>query len=246
MRQDSSESEAIEVSVCIPAYNEEALIEGTVHAGVTILQRIPGCHEILVVDDGSVDGTWQRLERLREEVPMLRTIRHPTNRGNPAAQRTLVEAARGRYIFHIGADQEWPMTELIGMHATIREGFDIVIGVRTRSSYSLGRRLLSACFNGGVRLLWGADFGDLGSVKLARAELWKRLPARSDSAFIHAERLLAARSNGARIARVPVEHRTRRAGSSSYGSLKEAWRAFLDMLHFRASGSDRMHLTDDR
>lgn len=235
MNRASRDTEGICVSICIPAYNEEDLIEETIREGASVLEDLGGCHEILVVDDGSTDRTWACIASLRDEIPMLRPLRHSRNRGNPAAQRTLVEAARGEYIFHIGADQEWPMTELVRMLEKIREGYDIVIGVRTRSSYSLGRRLMSACFNCGVRLLWGADFGDLGSLKLARSGLWKRLPARSDSAFIHAERLLVARQHGARIAQVPVEHRIREAGSSSFGSLKEASAALLDMFRFRVT-----------
>ena len=233
------------VSVVIPAFNEEEVIADTVAEAVQVLSALPGEHEILVCDDGSTDGTLAVLRELEPRVPMLRVLVHERNRGNPAAQRTLVGAARGRYIFHIGADREWRMAELVPMLERLERGADIVIGVRRRKQYSLGRKLVSAGFNGLVALLWGRHFGDLGSIKMARASLWKRLPFASESAFVHAERVLIAHRNGAVIETVPVDHVARRTGRSKFASPQAAARALRELVAFRLSPRSRQRLPPD-
>ena len=241
--QDSSRQ--ISVSVCIPAFNEEAVIADAVAEAVEVLEALPGDHEILVVNDGSADRTGEILSELSRQVPMLRVLEHEKNLGNPAAQKTLVGAARGRFIFHIGADREWRMDEIPRMLAKLEEGYDIVIGVRRKKQYPLARKVVSEGFNLLVALLWGKHFGDLGSLKMARASLWTRLPFESNSAFLHAERVLVAYRNGARIATVPVDHAARKTGKSAYTSPAQPLRALADLLRFRFSPRSRYHMTED-
>jgi len=236
-----SESQPI-VSVVIPAFNEEQVIAETVGEAAELLAGVPGAHEILVCDDGSSDGTLAVLRELEPRVPMLRVLVHERNRGNPAAQRTLVTAARGRYIFHIGADREWRMAELVPMLAKLEAGADIVIGVRRRKQYSLARKFVSGSYNWLVALLWGRHFGDLGSLRMARASLWQQLPFESDSAFIHAERILIAYGNGAVIETVPVDHVARTTGSSKFANPKAAASALVDLVKFRLSSRSRYRL----
>jgi glycosyltransferase involved in cell wall biosynthesis len=227
------------VSVCIPAYNEEELIAETVAEAAGVLRAMPGEHEILVCDDGSTDRTGEILEELAAREPMLRPLRHGQNLGNPVAQRTLVGAASGDVIFHIGADREWRMAEIPRMLARLEEGYDLVIGVRRDKQYTAGRKLVSWTFNALVWLLWGRHFGDLGSIKMARADLWKRLPFDSTSAFVHAERILIAHGSGARIATLPVDHFRRTTGESKFTDPRQAARAFADLVKFRLSRRSR-------
>jgi undecaprenyl-phosphate 4-deoxy-4-formamido-L-arabinose transferase len=159
------------------------------------------------------------------------------------AQKTLVEAARGEYIFHIGADREWRMAELPRMLELLEHGNDIVIGVRRDKQYTPWRKLVSGGYNLLVALLWGRHFGDLGSIKMARASVWKRLPFDTRSAFVNAERVLIAHRSGARIATLPVDHAARKTGRSSYASPLQAARALRDLVRFRLSRRSRARLT---
>ena len=229
----------VRISVCIAAYNEEPIIAATVAEAVEVLQQIPGRHEILVVNDGSTDRTGAILAELAEREPMLRPLTHEHNRGNPAGQRTLVGAARGQYIFHIGADRQWRMSEMHQMLATIERGYDIVIGVRRDKQYSLSRKFVSTSYNLLVALLWGKHFGDLGSLKFVRASLWRRVPFLSDSAFVHAQRVIIAHRNGARLATVPVDHMPRTSGKSSFANPKQVIKATVELLRFRLSADSR-------
>lgn len=226
----------IRVSVCMPAFNEEAVIAETVAEAAEVLAGVPERHEILVVDDGSTDRTGAILAELAESEPMLRVLVHERNLGHAAAQRTLVGAAEGDVIFHIGADREWRMAELVAMLDKLEEGYDIVIGVRRNKQYSVARKLVSSSYNLLVALLWGKHFGDLGSIKMARASLWKRIPFLADSAFTHAQRILIAHANGARIATVPVDHTARKTGQSKFANPGAVVRATAELVRFRLSG----------
>src|SRR5262249_41049129 len=142
---------------------------------------------------------------------------------------------------HIGADREWRMAEIPRLLAAL-EGYDIVIGVRREKQYTWGRKVVSACFNGLVALLWGKHFGDLGSIKMVRSKLWKQIPLTSQSAFVHAQRLLIAYRNGARITTIPVDHLPRRAGQSKFARPSQAVRALIELLQFWLSPRSRYRL----
>jgi hypothetical protein len=104
---------------------------------------------------------------------------------------------------------------------------------------------VSEGFNLLVAALWGKHFGDLGSLKMARASLWTRLPFDSDSAFLHAERVLIAFRNGARIATIPVDHMPRKTGKSAYASPRQSVKALADLLRFRFSKRSRYRIPED-
>lgn len=223
------------VSICIPAYNEAEVIAETVREAGEVLDALGGENEIVVVDDGSADATWSILQELKAREPRLRPVRHERNQGNPAALKTLVKEARGDVIFHIGADREWKMSEMPRMLEVLEAGNDVVIGVRREKQYTPWRKFVSGTYNLLVALLWGRHFGDLGSIKMARASLWKRLPFDTTSVFMNAERILIAHRSGARIATLPVEHVARTTGRSSYAGASQALRALWGLLRFRFS-----------
>ncbi|GEM_PF-925999 len=232
------------ISVCIPAYNEAEHLPQVVEEAFDTLAQLPGEHEVLVADDGSTDATPAVLEYLGSRWPRLRVLHHPRNLGLAEAQRTLLRAAQGRYIFHIGADGQWRMAEMARMLPLLQQGYDLVIGVRRRKCYGPWRRLVSWSYNQLVAWLWGQHFRDLGSLKMARAALWKQLQVQAHSAFANAQRVLLAWANGARVAWLPVEHYPRRRGRSSFVHPRQAFRAAWELVRFRFSGYSKLQVAD--
>lgn len=207
-----------------------------------VLEGLEGEHEVLVVDDGSTDRTLELLRELETEIPSLRVLVHQQNRGLAAAIKTVVTASRGKYVAQIGADQEWRMDEFPKMLATLKAGADVCIGVRRSKQYSLWRKIVSTSYNLTVAALWGKHFGDLGSIKMARGDLWRSIPFESNTAAVNARRILIAYSNGAQVATVPVDHVARRVGVSRLSGPTQAVRAFVDLLQFRVSAKSRQHI----
>jgi glycosyltransferase involved in cell wall biosynthesis len=145
---------AVEISAVMPAYNEEANLEQSVGRMVTALRTFARGFEIIVVDDGSQDGTAALLEQLKAAHPNLRVIRHQVNRGYGAALRSGFDAARFGWIFLMDADNQFDPAEVELLLAHAADA-DIVAGYRKHRRDPLLRRLNAWAFFTLVRFLFG-------------------------------------------------------------------------------------------
>jgi glycosyltransferase involved in cell wall biosynthesis len=225
---------AVEISAVMPAYNEEANLEQSVGRMATALQTFARGFEIIVVDDGSLDGTAALLEQLKAAHPSLRVIRHQVNRGYGAALRSGFDAARFGWIFLMDADNQFDPAdvELLLAHAA---NADIVAGYRKHRRDPLLRRLNAWAFFTLVRFLFGRLVRDVNcAFRLTRKELVARMDLHSEGALINTEMLVLARQLHARVVEVPVHHYPRRAGKQTGANIRVVFRAFAELLAFRA------------
>ena len=128
----------VEISAVMPAYNEEANLEQSVGQMAKALQTFSRGFEIIVVDDGSQDGTAAVLDRLKVAHPNLRVIRHPVNRGYGAALRSGFGAARFSWIFLMDADNQFDPADVSALLAGAADA-DIVAGYRRQRRDRQGR-----------------------------------------------------------------------------------------------------------
>jgi len=235
------------ITVCMTAFNEEAVVSDTIHDCLVVLHEIPGHHEILIVNDGSTDHTGRILQELSIQHAEVRVLTHKENRGFTEAQRWLIQEAAGDLIFHFAADGEWKASELHRLLKKLHEGYDIVIGVRRKKHYSPYRLMVSWFYNIFVTVLFRKNFHDIGSIRLARSQLWKRIPAKAKTACFIAEKLVRAYRNQARIGFVPVDHTWRSGGRSKLSNPLRALEAFVDLcaLWFSPRSRKRIDLWSD-
>lgn len=211
-----------ELSVLMPAYNEEACIESVVCELVCVLHGMVKSFEILVVDDGSTDGTPARLKALCAEQPELRVLRLAANSGQSAALGAAFRAARGNVFVTLDADGQNDPSDISVLVARL-DSCDVCCGYRASRqdvwSKRFGSRLANAVRNRVLR----EKIRDTGcTLKAFRAEWARDLPMqfRGMHRFLPALMAMA----GARIEEIPVHHRPRAAGASKYtnwGRLKE-------------------------
>jgi glycosyltransferase involved in cell wall biosynthesis len=231
------------ITICMAAYNEEAVIAETVQDCLSTLDDLPGQHSILVVNDGSTDRTGDILYELEKRHAQLRILVHPCNQGIAQSQKWLIREAPGDLIFHIAADGEWRAKELHKLLDVLNTGYDIVIGIRGSKDYTAYRKMISWVCNALVYLLFRKNFHDIGSIKLVKATLWKQVPAASCSAFFHAEKLLMAHRNGARIGFEFVDHVWRMGGKSKFNDPWKSVKACMELISFRLSPRSRQKLS---
>jgi len=225
----------LELTIAMPALNEEEGVEATVREALSALDDLDAPGEVLVVDDGSTDRTPEILAALTAEDSRLRVYTHARNLGIGGFNRRMIEEARGRWVLFTSSDGEFDPREALRFLAVAREqGADAVLGYRTDKTYDAWRNVVSSSFNALTYLCFGARFRDIGSMRLLRRELFHPLPLYSQSAFLNAERLLAGRRRGAVIVEVPIEHRSRRGGVARGAKPRRVVEAARDLALTRA------------
>lgn len=205
--------ESPELSVVIPAYNEEVRCRSTLPQLWRALNRRFVTFEVIVVDDGSNDGTAQIVSRFSNDHPNVRLISYPDNRGKGHAVRLGVLAAKGRYILFSDADLSTPVREVRKLMKALEDGYDIAIGSRSRRAarilerQPLYRICMGKVFNKFVQLLTVRGFSDTQcGFKCFQGEAAREIfpYCRIDGFCFDVEVLYLARQKGLRIKEVGV------------------------------------------
>ncbi|MDI3317084.1 MAG: glycosyltransferase family 2 protein [Bacillota bacterium] len=224
-----------ELSVVLPAYNEEANIGDTLEQVTGFLEGRGLEYELLVVDDGSRDRTGAVVTGIAKANPAIRLLRHTRNRGYGAALRTGFAAARGRWVFFMDSDGQFDIRDLEGFLAR-RERADVLVGYRARRRDPPLRRLNAAGWNMLVRLLLGVPVRDVDcAFKLYRADVLRRLTITSSGATVNAEMLAQVRRLGYRLLELPVRHFPRTAGRATGNDPRVILRAFRELARLALS-----------
>jgi glycosyltransferase involved in cell wall biosynthesis len=203
------------LSIVVPLYNEEESVERLVAEVLRVAQSFPFEYELILVDDGSTDGTWEIIERLKESTPPLRAVRLRRNYGQTSAMVAGFEQARGEIIVTMDGDLQNDPADIPMLLEKIEEGFDIVSGWRRERKDPFSRVLPSRIANALISLTTGVRLHDYGcSLKAYRAECVRNLRAYGE---MHRFFPALASMTGARITEIPVRHHPRRFGVSKYG-----------------------------
>ncbi len=216
------------LSIVIPAYNEEDNIPILYEKLKGVLERLGREYEIIFVDDGSVDRTWERLKDIAEKDQRVKLIRFRKNYGQTAAMYAGFQHATGEVIITLDADLQNDPEDIPMLLQKLEEGYDIVSGWRRdRKDPFLSRRLPSMIANWIISKVTGVELHDYGcTLKAYRTDIVKRLELYGDM-----HRFLPALTKrlGARITEVPVRHHPRIYGRSKYG-IGRTIRVILDIF----------------
>lgn len=218
------------ISAVIPAYDEQECVADCVREVRDALQGIGRAFEVIVVDDGSTDGTFNVLRRLKETVPELRVLRFASNCGQTAAMEAGFRSARGEFVVTLDADMQNDPADIPAMLVRMEE-WDVVCGIRTSRADSFVRRLSSRIANGIRNRLTAERITDTGcTLKLYRREFVEKLKL-----FEGMHRFLPTllRLAGARVTEMPVRHRPRLKGTAKYGVGNRIFKSFRDLFAVR-------------
>jgi dolichol-phosphate mannosyltransferase len=221
------------VSVVIMAWNEAASLAGVAREIESELLRLGASFEILVIDDGSTDGTSQIADELASTLPGLRAYHHGENRGLGAVYRTGFAEARGELVTFFPADGQFPAT-IIGDYLPAIADADIILGILPERGGPLTARALSL----GERLLLRALFGRFPrfqGIMMFRRELLASTPLASQGRgwTVLMEFILRKARAGARIKNLPVTIRPRTDGVSKVNNLRSILSNLRQVLALR-------------
>jgi glycosyltransferase involved in cell wall biosynthesis len=219
--------------VFLPCYNEAENIARVAGQAIEVLEALADDWELIVVDDGSSDGTGRIAEQLAAAEPRIRLVTHQANGGYGMALRSGFAAATKEYVFYTDGDGQFDMHDL-GKLLPLRDKRTIVNGYRRHRQDGLIRRTNAACWSWLVKRVLGFRCRDVDSAfKLYPRELFGRMELRSSGALIDAEVLARATRLGYRIVDVPVRHLPRQAGSQTGARIGVILRAFRELLALR-------------
>jgi len=206
------DSRSVDVSVLVPAKDEAENLPLFLELTEAAFRGSPTRFEVVVVDDGSVDGSWDILQELATRYPFLRPVRHRTQRGIAEALRTGYLNSRGRVLVFYPADLQFKPEDIPRLVAPILAGeSDMVTGFK-QGHYE--KAFVSSIYNGLSRRLFHVPVRDLNSVKAYRREVMDHLPVRPDW---HRYMIVIAAAEGFTVTEIPVPLYPRHAGRSKFG-----------------------------
>src|SRR5215217_358725 len=223
----SQRANAPRLSVVVPAMNEAGNIPALHKAIADTLEATHTTFELILVDDGSTDGTWPAIEALSAQDRRVIGLRHRRNFGKARALATGFSVARGEFVLTMDADLQDDPTELPRFLVKLDEGYDLVSGWKQRRQDPLGKTAPSKLFNATVRRASGVQLHDFNcGFKAYRHEVTQQIRLYGE---LHRFTPVLADAEGFRIAELPVKHHPRTWGQSKYG-YKRLVKGFLDLL----------------
>ncbi|MFL5501549.1 MAG: DPM/DPG synthase family glycosyltransferase [Gemmatimonadaceae bacterium] len=201
-----------DVSVLVPAKDEAENLPLFMKQAHDAFAAAGHRYEVVVIDDGSDDDSWNVLQRLAEQYPFLHSVRHASRRGIADALRTGYLHSRGKVLVFYPADLQYKPEDIPRLVAPILAGESDMVAGYKEGKYE--KAFVSGIYNRLSRSLFKVSVRDLNSVKAYRREVMDALPDRPDW---HRYMIVMAAANGFSLSEVPVPLYPRNAGASKFG-----------------------------
>lgn len=205
------------ISVFFPCYNDESSIKTLAEDAFSVLKQLTNRYEVLVINDGSTDGSGIVLKQLQKKYKKLRVISHKQNLGYGAALRSAFIAAKGDLIFYTDGDGQYDVNELPRLLSAMVGDINFVNGIKILRNDPIYRVIIGNIYSFFARLLFRLPILDVDcDFRLIKKSLVRRLQLESNSGAICIELVKKAQLNGGKFQQVPVHHNERRFGRSQF------------------------------
>ena len=220
----------LSISLVFPAYNEEENIAFAVQKAKKVLSSVADNWEIIVVNDGSRDGTCQIINQLSHLDSRIKPIHHHANLGYGAALKSGITSAKYDLIFFCDSDLQFDIGELPVFIELIRD-CDIVIGYRVKRQDPLYRKLNAWCWNLLIRRFLGLKVNDIDcAFKLFKREVFDTILIDAIGAMVNTDILVQAHRCGFHIKEQPVTHYPRHRGKQTGANIRVIIKAFNELF----------------
>ncbi|MCX5693735.1 MAG: glycosyltransferase family 2 protein [Candidatus Omnitrophica bacterium] len=207
------------LSVFVPVYNEESIIDKNLGIILSILEKIVDDFEILIINDGSTDCSGEKIREWSKKSQRIRFLEHKTRLGYGAALRSGFLNAGKELIFYTDMDLPADLNNLKEV-MPLMDSYDLVIGYRTDRQDTLRRMIYSKVYKFLLKLLFGLKIKDINfSFKCVRRKVIEKVKLTAKTGFIDGELLIESLSGGFVVKEVPIIYRPRKFGNSHFDSL---------------------------
>ena len=215
------------ISVFFPAFNDEQTIGVLVNNALQVLPQFTDDYEVLVIDDGSTDGTAALIDKLSLRHPQVRAIHHEANRGYGGALQSGFENATKDFVFYTDGDGQYDVREMARLIPLMTDGIDVVNGYKAKRADSLHRVIIGKIYNRTSRLLFRLPIRDVDcDFRLIRRAALGEMGSIPTSGAACLEIIRKLKANGAVFAEVEVSHYPRLHGHSQFFTLPSLVRTF--------------------
>ncbi len=232
----------VDLTVLVPVLNEAENMRPLIEKLVQDLKPLGKSYEILVIDDGSTDGTFDQVRALSPSIPALRGIRFRRNFGKSAALSVGFREARGRAIVTMDGDLQDDSAEISRLLSKIDEGFDLVSGWKQNRQDAISKTVPSKLFNAVTSAVSGVPLHDMNcGLKAYRSEVTRTIQLRGE---LHRFIPVLAHWSGFRVGEIRTVHHPRLHGKTKFG-VSRFLNGFLDLtaVMFMTTSSNRpVHL----
>jgi glycosyltransferase involved in cell wall biosynthesis len=224
----------MQLSIAIPCFNEEENISDTVKDIAAWFARRGIDGEIVAVDDGSRDATWEKLCVLQKEYPFLKLVRHEENKGYGSAVRSGCDRATKEYVGYMDSDRQFHVEDFDHLLPHL-EQYAFVTGRRQHRADPFVRKMNAKLFGLLTFAVLGVWVRDINcAMKVWKRDIWKTIrPTFSTGALINAEIFYRLRQNGIPWKQVPVRHFPRLRGVQTGANIRVILRMFRDLFRMK-------------
>ena len=224
-------SPAPSLSVFFPAYNDSGTIASMVIRTVKTAADLTPDFEVIVVDDGSADGTADIADELARTYPQVRAVHHARNRDYGAALQTGFRSATKDLIFYTDGDAQYDPTELKLLWDHLTPEADLINGYKISRQDPLHRVVIGRIYHYVVSTLFGLKLRDVDcDFRLMRRAIFDRINLEKTSGIICVEMIKKIQDAGFRVVEVPVHHYHRTHGRSQFFNFRRIFRTGIDVL----------------
>ena len=226
-QQPQQQQQWADISVVIPLYNEEESLKELNQQLRSTLTRMNVRYEILYIDDGSTDRSFQVLRDIKRNHRHIKVIRFRRNYGKSAALAVGFDKAQGNIVITMDADLQDDPAEIPSLKRRIDEGYDLISGWKKHRKDPISKTLPSLFFNKVTSLLTGIRIHDFNcGLKAYRRDVVKSVKVYGE---LHRYIPVLAHWDGFKIGEMVVQHRARKFGKTKFG-LGRFWKGLLDLL----------------
>jgi len=219
------------LSVFFPALNDSGTIASMVIRAVQAASKLTPDYEVIVVNDGSADGTAEIADELTRRYPHVRVVHHGKTRGYGAALQTGFRSATKELVFYTDGDAQYDPAELSVLWASLTPDADLVNGYKISRSDPLHRIIIGRLYHHIVSMLFGLKMRDVDcDFRLMRRAIFDRITLEKTSGVICLEMMKKIQDAGFRIVEVPVHHYHRAFGKSQFFNFRRILKTGVDVM----------------
>lgn len=217
----------MDISIVVPLLNEVDSLTELTNRVVEQFRKLNKQFEIIFIDDGSEDGSFEKLLELKKSFKNIRIIRFRKNFGKSAALAEGFQRATGQYVITMDADLQDDPAEVPNLITKLDEGFDLVSGWKRKRHDPITKKAPSKLFNFTTQLLTGIKIHDFNcGLKAYRSEVIKAIPVYGE---LHRYLPVLAHWQGFKVGEIVVEHHARKFGKTKFG-FRRFFSGFFDLL----------------